>query len=164
MTSQTACYVDESGIHSPAFTDILTFLQGKVQSIFGSDVVLSNDSADGQLLGIFAQVIYDTNSMAIAVYNSYSPSTAVGVGLSSVVKINGLSRELPTNSTATVQVIGVAGTTIIGGIVRDANSNQWNLPSPTVIDTTGQAIVTATAAVSGAITTPAGPVTIATPI
>jgi uncharacterized phage protein gp47/JayE len=164
MTSPTSCYVDETGIHSPAFTDVLSYLQGKVQAIFGSDVYLGNDSADGQLLGIFAQAIYDTNSMAVAVYNSYSPSTAVGVGLSSVVKINGLSRELPTNSAATVQVIGVAGTIISGGIVRDANSNQWNLPSPTTIDTTGQAIVTAVAAVAGAITAPAGPVTIATPI
>jgi hypothetical protein len=129
MTSPTSCYVDETGIHSPAFTDVLSYLQGKVQAIFGSDVYLGNDSADGQLLGIFAQAIYDTNSMAIAVYNSYSPSTAVGVGLSSVVKINGLIAGIPTNSTATVQVIGVAGTIISGGIVRDANSNQWNLPS-----------------------------------
>jgi uncharacterized phage protein gp47/JayE len=163
-TSPTACYIDETGIHSPAFTDILTVLQGAVQGIFGSDTYLGSDSQDGQLLGVFAQAIYDTNSMAIAVYNSYSPATAVGVGLSSVVKINGLSRELPTNSTATVQVVGGAGTIISGGIVRDANFNQWNLPSSVTIAPTGQATVTATAAVAGAISAPAGPVTIATPI
>lgn len=163
-TSPTACYVDENGIHAPAFQDILTYLQGKVQGIFGQDVVLSNDSQDGQLLGIFAQAIYDTNSMAIAVYNSYSPATAVGVGLSSVVKINGLARELPTNSTVLLQVVGVAGTTINGGIVRDQNGNQWNVPNGTVVDQTGQATVTATAAVSGAISAAAGPVTIATQI
>jgi len=163
-TSPTACYVDDTGIHSPAFTDILSYLQGKVQGIFGSDVYLGSDGQDGQLLGIFAQAIYDTNSMATAVYNSYSPSTAVGVGLSSVVKINGLARELPTNSTALCQCIGVAGTVILDGIVRDGSGNQWTLPTVTVIDTTGQATVTATASVAGAITSPAGPVTIATPI
>ena len=71
-TSSTACYVDALGIHSPPFTTILSFLQGQVQGIFGADTVLSNDSADGQILGIFAQAVYDSNSMAVAVYNSYS--------------------------------------------------------------------------------------------
>ena len=163
-TSPTACYVDATGIHSPAFTTILGFLQGQVQGIFGSDVVLSNDSADGQILGIFAQAVYDSNCMAVAVYNSYSPATAVGVGLSSVVKINGIARELPTNSSGPALIIGVAGTTITGGIITDQNNNQWALASPTIIPFTGSITVTATAVLPGALTLPAGSVVkIATP-
>ncbi len=163
-TSSTACYVDALGIHSPPFTTILSFLQGQVQGIFGADTVLSNDSADGQILGIFAQAVYDSNSMAVAVYNSYSPATAVGVGLSSVVKINGIARELPTNSSGPALIIGVAGTTITGGIITDPNNNQWALASPTIIPFTGSVTVTATAVLPGALTLPAGSVVrIATP-
>ncbi len=163
-TSPTSCYVDATGIHSPSFTSILTYMQGQLQGIFGQDLYLGNDSTDGQALGIFAQAIYDANSMAVAVYNSYSPATAVGVGLSSVVKINGIARELPTNSSGPVLVTGVAGTTITGGIVTDPNSNQWALASPTVIPFTGSIIVTATAVLPGALTLAAGTIVkIATP-
>lgn len=150
--SPTACYVDTAGIHSPAFTDILSYLQSQMQSIFGSDIVLTNDSQDGQMLGIFAQAIYDNNSLAIAVYNSYSPATAQGVGLSSIVKINGISRDLPTNSTADLTIIGVAGTIITNGIATDINGNNWNIAGVVIIPPSGQIIATATAQTSGAIT------------
>lgn len=163
-TSPTACYVDAFGIHAPPFTTILSYMQGQLQGIFGADLVLSNDSQDGQSLGIFAQAVYDANSMAVAVYNSYSPATAVGVGLSSVVKINGIARELPTNSSGPLLVGGVAGTTITGGIITDPNGNQWALASPTIIPFTGSIIVTATAVLPGALTLAAGTVVkIATP-
>src|SRR2546430_2596200 len=95
-TSPTACYVDESGIHAPTFDDILTYLVSQTQGIFGADTYLGNDSQDGQLLGVFATAIYDNNSLAVQVYNSYSPATARGVGLASVVKINGLVKSAPT--------------------------------------------------------------------
>ena len=162
--SPTACSVDATGIHSPPFTSILAFLQGQVQGIFGSDTYLANDSQDGQLLGVFAEAIYDNNSLAIAVYQSYSPSTAQGVGLSSVVKINGLARELPTNSSVDILLGGVAGTTITNGVVKDATGNQWLLPATVTIPFLGQITVTATAAVPGAVTGVAGTINqIATP-
>ena len=162
--SPTACYVDAAGIHSPPFTSVLSYLQGQVQNIFGADDFLGNDAQDQQILGVFAEAIYDTNSMAIAVYQSYSPSTAQGVGLSSVVKINGLARELPTNSSVDLLLTGVAGTTITNGVVRDATGNQWLLPPTVSIPFIGQVTATATAAVAGNVSAPAGTVsTIATP-
>jgi uncharacterized phage protein gp47/JayE len=163
-TSPTACYVDITGIHAPAFSAILSYLQTSMQNIFGTDIVLTNDSQDGQMLGIFAQAIYDNNSAAIAVYNSYSPSSASGVGLSSVVKINGISRNLPTNSSATIVIVGVAGTIITNGIVTDLNNNNWVVDT-VVIPSTGQITTTAVAQISGAVTAPANTIkTIATPI
>src|SRR5690348_1001697 len=141
--SPTACYIDATGIHAPPFDTILTYLQGQVQNIFGTDIYITNDSQDGQLLGLFATAIYDTNSMAIATYNSFSPATALGVGLSSVVKINGISRELPTNSTVDVVISGVAGTQIFNGQVGDVNGQSWALPPTVTIPNTGAITVTA---------------------
>jgi len=150
-TSPTACFIDVAGIHSPAFTDILTYLQTQMKSIFGNDIYLGNDSQDGQMLGIFATAIFDTNNMAIAVYNSYSPATAQGVGLSSNVKINGISRLIPTRSTVDLTIVGEAGTTISNGIARDLSSNNWLLPVTVTIPPSGQIIVTATAENAGSI-------------
>ena len=165
MTSPTAAVVTSAGISAPTYAQILVYLQTQYQAIFGSDVYLGNDSQDGQFLGIIAAAINDSNSAAVAVYNSFSPATAQGNGLSSSVKINGIARQSATNSTVNLTLVGQAGTTINGGIATDSNGNQWTIPSPTVIPASGSIVVTATAAVAGAITAAMGTVTtIATPV
>lgn len=146
-----AAFVDETGIHAPSYSDILTELQAAYRAIYGSDIYLGNDSQDGQLLAVFAQAISDVNSAAVAVYNSFSPITAQGAGLSSIVKINNIRRQVPTNSTVDVTLTGQAGTVITNGIVSDANNNKWNLPATVTIGGGGTVAVTATAQVEGNI-------------
>jgi len=159
MASPTAPTVDATGISAPSFASILAYLQATYRSIFGSDVYLGNDSQDGQFLGIVAAAINDANAATVAVYNSFSPATAQGNGLSSNVKINGIARLVPTNSTVNVTVTGVAGTTITNGVVADVNNVNWNLPASVVIPPGGSVIVTATCAVVGAVSAAIGTVT-----
>ncbi len=154
--SPTSARVDATGIHAPTFSDIQAFLIGQFQAIYGADIVVSNDSQDGQLIGIFALALAETNNACIAVYNSYSPSTSQGVGLSSMVKINGMQRHVPSNSTAPIQIIGSAGAVILNGIVQDTPGNDWALPASIVIPPSGDVTVTATCQTSGAITASIG--------
>lgn len=158
------CYIDQIGIHAPTYQDVLAYLTAAYQSIYGTDVYLGADSQDGQFLGVLALAIHDANSMAVSVYSSFSPATAIGNGLSSVVKINNMRRLIATNSTVDLVLIGQAGTTIINGIVRDSSQNNWLLPATVIIPPSGQIIVTAIAAASGAIeAAPNSVTTIATP-
>jgi uncharacterized phage protein gp47/JayE len=162
--SPTAAYVDATGIHAPTFADVQAFLIAQFQAIYGQDIVVSNDSQDGQLIGVCALAIADTNAACIAVYNSYSPSTAQGVGLSSTVKINGMARNLPSNSSVDVLITGSAGTVINNGVVQDVASIAWNLPASVTVPVSGQITVTAICAIAGAITALPGEITrIATP-
>jgi len=162
--SPTSCYIDDTGIHAPTFEAVLGYLQGRLQSIFGSDLYLGNDSQDGQMIAIVASAIADTNSMAIAVYNSFSPSTAQGVGLSTVCKINGLTRLIPTNSVVDLLLVGQAGTIIENGIATDTNNNQWVIPTRVTIPFEGQITVTATCGAPGAVIAAPGTINrIATP-
>jgi uncharacterized phage protein gp47/JayE len=154
-TAPPVAYIDGTGIHAPAYSDILTYLQTAYQGIYGSDTYLGSDSQDGQLLALFAAAINDTNSLAVAVYNAFSPSTAQGTGLSSVVKINGISRALPSKSTVDVLVGGEVGQTITNGVISDANNFYWDLPASVTIPPAGALIVTATCETAGAVT--AGP-------
>jgi uncharacterized phage protein gp47/JayE len=134
------------------------------QTIYGVDSYLGPDSQDGQLLAVFAAAINDVNQMAVATYNSFSPSTAQGVGLSSVVKINGLARLVASNSTVDVIIVGQAGTVISNGVIADSLGNNWNLPTTVTIPIGGSITVTATAAVQGALTAAPNTITtIATP-
>lgn len=153
--TSTAPVIDEYGISAPTFAEILEYLKDQYRGIYGNDVYLENDSQDGQFLGILARCISDSNAIAIEVYNSFSPANAVGESLSRNVRINGISRAIATNSTATVRLIGQAGTQINNGKVADVYGNQWLLPTTVTIGQTGQLTVTATAAVLGSIIAPA---------
>lgn len=152
----TAPVIDESGITAPTYAEILEYLQSQYRSIFGADVYLEDDSQDGQLLAIFAKAVHDANNAAVAQYNARSPATAKGNALSTLVKINGITRLVPTNSTAPVAVVGVAGTAITNGIVEDVNGIRWALPPVVNIPNAGTITVTATCATAGAIAAPLG--------
>lgn len=144
--------ISSTGISIPQYSDIYTSLQASFKSIYGSDAYIAPDSQDGQLLAVFAQAISDCNQAAVAVYNQFSPTTSQGAGLSSVVQINGLQREVASNSTVNVTIGGVVGTTITNGIVGDTSGNQWNLPASVLIPVSGSVVVTATAVTVGALT------------
>ncbi len=165
MTLSTlACTIDATGISAPTFDEILSDLQDQVRAIYGSDVAITPDTKDGQFLAVVAQSISDSNQAMINLYNSLRPSFAQGAALSSLVKINNIFRQTPSNSAADGDVIGVSGTTITNGVVEDQNGNKWNLPETVVIPDAGTISVTVTAQEAGAISAPAGSITkIATP-
>ena len=153
--------IDATGASAPPYSDIFTSLQVSFRSIYGSDADLDDNTQDGQWIGVMAAAINDSNNSAIAAYNARTPATAQGVGLSSVVKINGLERESQSNSTAVVTLTGVTGTTINNGMVGDnvGLGTQWALPPFTQIGDGGTVDVTATCTTPGAITAEAGTLT-----
>jgi uncharacterized phage protein gp47/JayE len=155
--SSTAATISATGISAPTYAEILTFLKTQYLGIFGADADLDDDTQDGQLLAVFALALSDANIACIAAYNSFSPATAQGTGLSSNVKINGLKRLVPSYSTATVSVGGVANiTTITNGAGVDTNGNIWALPTSVTIPSAGTIDVIATCTEAGAITAAIG--------
>jgi uncharacterized phage protein gp47/JayE len=163
-TSPTACWVDAAGIHAPPFSQILAYLQSQYQGIYGSDVVLSNDTQDGQWIAIIATAINDANNAAIAAYGNFSPQTSQGNGLANMVKINGLTKGVASNSTLPVAIGGTYLTFIPAGIITDNNGNNWNLPPGVTIPSAGVITVTATAQNAGAINAEPQTFKISTPI
>jgi uncharacterized phage protein gp47/JayE len=155
-----AATIDATGISAPSFADVNQQFRIGYWSIFGSDANLDPDSQDAQLLAIFARAINDLNQLAIATYNSYSPLSAQGNGLASVVKINGITKLAASNSQTIVTLVGQAGSVINSGLVGDnANLNTtWALPAQVAIPPSGSIDVTATCTTAGA--TPAAPGTL----
>jgi len=143
--------VNSAGISSPQYSDIYQSLIASFQLIYGADIYITPDSQDGQFLAIIARAIYDSNSAAVALFQGFSPAFAQNANLSSLVKINGLTRNTATNSTAVGDVTGTVGTVIAGGVVKDASGNLWNLPATVTIPGAGTITVTVTAQQAGAI-------------
>jgi uncharacterized phage protein gp47/JayE len=144
--SPTAAWVDETGISAPTFNEIRDYLVGQFQVIYGDDIVTTPDTQDGQLIGVFALALADVNAACIRVYNQFSPSTSQGVGLSSMVKINGMLRALPSHSSVLLTLVGEAGREIVNGAaMSEGTSNKWILPPSVVFPPSGLIEVTAIA-------------------
>jgi len=154
-----AIQITAAGATIPTYAEVLTSLQNSFYAIYGADAYIAPDSQDGQLLAVFAEAITDCNQGALAAYNSFSPSTAQGAGLASVVKINGIAKKTASFSSVDVLLVGQIGATISSGIVQDTNGNKWLLPPSVTIPPAGQITVTATAQALGAIVAVAGAVT-----
>lgn len=151
----TAPYIDDAGLHIPTYADIRDDLVEQFKSIYGQDIYLENDSQDYQMISVFALKTYDTMQLLQIVYNNRSPKTAVGTGLDSLVKLNGIRRKEASHSTCEVILTGTQGTTIAAGVVEDEAGNQWTLPENIVF--TGSTMqVTATCETLGAIEAAAG--------
>lgn len=159
MGATPVAYIDETGCHLPTFGEEKAYFQGVFRDLFGQDLTLDNATQDGQWVGILAEALHDVNAAVLATWNAYSPGQAVGVGLSVLVKLNGLSRAAPSYSTADLTLIGQAGTVIeAGSLVGDAAGYTWAIPA-CVIPASGELVVTATCTTLGAIAAPAGSIT-----
>lgn len=152
------CFIDSTGYNYADYPTFLSYVTQLYQSIYGTDIYLGADSQDGQIVAAQAQMMYNAAVQGASTFNSFSPATAQGVGLSRNVKTNGLARELSSNSTADLTIVGQVGTVITNGIAIDTLSQQWLLPITVTIPSGGSVIATATAANTGAVT--AAPTTI----
>lgn len=156
--------ITSAGMTIPSYSDCLGYLLDAFRSIYGSTSYLGTDSADYQDIAVRNISYQDALKTLQLVYLSLNPQTAIGASLDRIGRLIGTGRKSATYSTVTVTITGTAGTTIIGGIVKDVNGNYWNLASPVVIGPGGTVDVPATAQVPGAITADAGTITtIATP-
>lgn len=151
MGATPVAYIDETGCHVPAFADEKSYFETVFRDLFGQDLNLDNATQDGQFIGVLAEMLHDVNSGIFATWNSYDPGNAVGVGLSRIVKQNGIARAAPSFSTADLTLVGQAGTVIAAGsLIDDGSGNAWIIPGAVIPDA-GQVVVTATCTTAGAI-------------
>lgn len=143
--------ITAAGLSVPSFNDILSSLTSTYQTIYGASTYLGNDAADFQWISAVALKLNDAMGLCQLAYNARSPLTAIGADLDSIVKLNGLARLVPTNSTAVLVLSGAARTPVVGGVVSDQNGNLWTLPTPLTIGANGTISATATCQTAGQI-------------
>ena len=164
-------YVSSSGLHIPTYQDILDTMISDAQAIYGADIYLGIDTQDYQFLSVIASKQFDSLQAVQLAYNNTCPTTAIGSGLSSLVKLNGIARKAASYSTCEVTLTGTASVTITNGVVQDQSGILWDLPASVTLVAAGSPIGssyswtgTATCETIGAQTAlPATITTIATP-
>lgn len=145
-----APYIDTAGIHVPTYEDIRDDLIASMKQIFGQDIYLDDDSQDYQQISIFAKKIFDTNSLAVLVYNNRTANTAIGTGLDNLCALVGIKRKPATYSMCQLTINGEPGTVINDGQASDG-TNLWDLPKTVTIPDNGIITVEATSHEKGYI-------------
>ena len=152
-------YIDATGMYVPSYSDIRDNLIEQMKQIFGEDIYITEDTQDYQQISVLAKKIYDTNSLAMLVYNNRSPNTAIGIGLDNLCSLVGITRKLAQYSKAQLTITGIAGTIIQNGVASDGTYD-WELPDEVTIPESGQITVVAQCSTPGDITVGAGTITI----
>lgn len=116
-----ANYVDAFGLHLEALTDIVTNLETKFKAIYGADINLDPESEDKQTIELFAQAKSDMLDTIRQVYNSFSPSNAIGTVLDNRLAINAIQR-LGASYTRTEVTVTTDRTVTLPGIDTAPNA------------------------------------------
>ena len=155
-----APYIDDTGLHTNTYSDILDYFVNGVKNIFGQDIYLGIDSQDYQMLSIFARAVYDEEQCAQVNYQSRSPLTTTNAdAIDGLVTMNGLVRKSASYSTVTLTLTGLPYTQITNGVVQSDGGDRFDLPSNVTLDSTGTVTVVATAEELGSIEALANTVT-----
>ena len=150
----------DSGYVRERLDEWQTKLKNLYYSIFGSNIDLSDDTQDGQLIGANAEAFSDQDQQVELISKVCDPAQAQGSYLSTLVKINGISRNGSTSSTVTLTITGTDGTIIsAGSLVRETTNDEKFSTDNDVTISSGTATVTATAVSSGVVVATAGTLT-----
>ncbi len=130
---------NENGLQVKTNTEIVSDLTTGYQNIYGSDIAVDQNSADGQAINLQAQGGTDVRELLLQVYNSFDPDNASGRVLDERCAINNVFRKGGTFSTVNVEittdrVITLQGLdekyndlTAVGYTIQDDAGNQFIL-------------------------------------
>ena len=138
--------LDRTGLQVKTRREILTELESGFQSIYGQDIALGQDTPDGQLINILAQILADFGELIKGVYSSQDPDQAIGNSLSRLGSINGIQRKAGSYTVTKAIVTTDRPLTLYGQdqtdrdvfTIQDNEGNRFQLISTTSIGTPGE--------------------------
>mgnify|MGYP002630538169 CR=1 FL=1 len=153
--------IDENGLQLDSFSTIFNNLVSGFKSIYGEDINLDQDTADGQQIGIYSNAIYDLQSLIARIYNSFDPDFAEGHELDKVLKLIASTRLPASKSVVDINITVGSNVTLDSNYtVKDNNEQEWVISSAQTLSA-GTTTVSFNAkdwglieAIAGSITTP----------
>ena len=151
--------ITASGITVQTFDEILQEIIDGYKDIYGIDINVDQDSPDGQRIAIEAKAIYDMQSYALALYNSFDPDLAIGLAIEKIGKLSGVYRRPATRSQVDLTINADRTISLSSGYqVADTIGQVWETTSDTAI-VSGANTVTVFAQEFGAVEASAGTIT-----
>jgi uncharacterized phage protein gp47/JayE len=145
--------VTPEGFAIKTLPEIIDETELGIRNIFGADIDLSEQTPDGQELGLFSASHSLVWEIAEENYNAFDPAKATGAALDSVAKLNGLSRIAASYSTVIVTCLGTSGTVIPKGseVSNAAQTVIFQLDESLTLGVGGDGLINASAADVGPV-------------
>lgn len=70
--------IDSNGLQIKTLDEIVGAIVTALQIIYGVDINVSQNSPDGQLIGIFAQVVVDQLELLVDIFNTFGINPPTG--------------------------------------------------------------------------------------
>lgn len=122
--------LDKYGLNIATFNEVYNYLADEYKKIYGDDIDLSQNTPDGQRIGIESKVILDLQSLALSIYNGLDVDLAGGDQLNRMIKLAGISRMQATKSYAVADIICDYDLKLLKGYaVKDDNNKTWRTVS-----------------------------------
>jgi hypothetical protein len=148
--------IDSSGIQIQDFEEIFEELVEGYKDIYGQDVNLSQESPDGQRVGIEAKGRHDMQVFGLAVANNFDPDFARGLSQAKIAKLSGVFPRPATRSTWDLSITTSRDLTLaVGYAIADDLGQVWELPAALSL-LAGTTAITFTASEFGSVTGLAG--------
>lgn len=114
------------GLTIQTYQEIFDERAAAYRLIYGADINLDADSPDGQRVGIEAKAILDSQAFALSLYNQLDPDLAAGESLNKILKLAGITRQAPSQSTVTETVTTDRNLTLPDGYaITDDLGQTW---------------------------------------
>lgn len=149
--------ITTTGVVGKSLNEYLVDLQGRYIAI-DPNWNIGNDSPDGQVIGIQAEMLTNLDEGVVAAYRSNDPDSATGEALNNIGKISGVLRKAATYSVAPITVTGTSGTIIPAStsqVRSSADNSVWTVNASIAIGVGGSATGFVTCTTSGRVN--AGP-------
>lgn len=120
--------INSSGITIRSLNEIKEIIERDLRGIYGAELILEQDTPDGQRVGLQAKLVADLEEFLLSTYNSFNPNINVGTQLDNIAKINGITRFPARPSTVLISFINPAqlpNTIPEGFKIKDSNGNLW---------------------------------------
>ena len=127
--------IDANGLQLKSFDVLLEEFQTRMREIYGQDINLDQDSPDGQLTNIVAQMGTDIREVLQRIYDVLNIDNATGVNLDRACALIGITRKGGTRTVTPITITTSAACTLVGlnqsetdaYTVQDNAGNKWNL-------------------------------------
>lgn len=152
------------GLTVDTFDEIHTELKDGYREIYGEDLDLSQNTPDGQRIGLSAKMELDLQSFLAQLYNNLDPDVATGSLQDIILKYTGTTKSPASKSSAVVTISTDRTLTLPAGYtVKDTASQEWITEQESALsigDTDIQFVASKYGAVSALQNTITEPVTI----
>lgn len=132
-------YFSQTGLVTQSLEEIITEITGKYQEIYGNDINIDQNTADGQMINLLAQMKKDILDLLVQYNSNIDVDQVQGIAQQILYKLNGIEIKSYTYSYVNVQITTNSPTNLqglddnidnadgTGYTIQDTNGNRWIL-------------------------------------